>query len=162
MEIISLHISYSEATNSTEAKRLGIDNTPNSQQLNNMVHVATKVFEPIREHFGVRIYISSFFRSKALNVAIGGAVNSQHVTGEAIDIDADQYGLISNKQIFDYIKDSLEFDQLIWEEGTDLNPDWVHVSYTTSKPNRHQILIIKTKDGKKTTREYSVRDDVQL
>lgn len=140
MTIISKHISYNEATRSDTAKRLGIDNTPNADQLLRMQDLATRIFEPIREHFGKPIYIASFFRSSALNKAVGGATKSQHMLGEAMDIDASTFGEVTNKEIFDYIKDNLEFDQLIWEFGNEEEPDWIHVSYTTSKDNRKQII----------------------
>lgn len=137
--MISKNISYKEATHSTTAKRLGIDNTPNAEQMSNMRYVAENVFQPIREHFGVPIYISSFYRSEALNRAIKGSSSSTHIKGEAIDLDADVFGRINNAQIFNYIKDNLEFDQLIWEFGTDDNPAWVHVSLS-KRNNRNQIL----------------------
>ncbi len=137
--MISKNISYKEATHSTTAKRLGIDNTPNAEQMSNMRYVAENVFQPIREHFGVPIYISSFYRSEALNKAIRGSSSSTHIKGEAMDLDADVFGRINNAQIFNYIKDHLEFDQLIWEFGTDDNPAWVHVSLS-KRNNRNQIL----------------------
>ena len=140
MEKISKNCSYEEATRSNTAKRLGISNDPNPEQLACMKNLATRIFEPIREHFGVPIYISSFFRSDVLNKAVKGASNSQHVKGEAMDIDAHIFGSITNKQIFEYIKDNLEYDQLIWEFGNEDEPDWVHVSYTSDKPNRKQII----------------------
>jgi hypothetical protein len=108
--------------------------------------LAEKVFQPIREHFGKPIIISSGYRSKALNTAIGGALSSQHCSGEAIDIDMDGTD-ITNAQVFNYIKDNLEFDQLIWEFGTDTNPDWVHVSYESTGKQRKQILKAVRKGG---------------
>lgn len=135
--MISKHLSLAEVVRSESAKRRGISNVPTPEHLENFKLLAEKVFEPIREHFGVPIYISSGYRSKELNKAIGGSATSQHCKGEAIDIDVDGSS-ITNKQVFDYIKDKLEFDQLIWEFGTDKNPDWVHVSY--SKKNRKQVL----------------------
>ena len=143
MENISKHITYEEATRSNTAKRLGVDNTPDDKQLVAMKLLATRIFEPLREHFGVMIYISSFFRSSALNEAVKGSKTSQHMTGEAMDIDAHIFGGLTNKDIFNYIKDNLEFDQLIWEYGTSDEPDWVHVSYTSDKPNRKQIIKLK-------------------
>lgn len=137
--MISKNISYKEATHSTTAKRLGIDNTPNAEQMSSMRYVAENVFQPIREHFSVPIYISSFYRSEALNKAIRGSSSSTHIKGEAMDLDADVFGRINNAQIFNYIKDHLEFDQLIWEFGTDDNPAWVHVSLS-KRNNRNQIL----------------------
>jgi hypothetical protein len=137
MEKISKHISYKEATRSNTAIRKGINNTPDGDQLIAMKLVAEKVFEPMREHFGKPIRINSFLRVSALNVAVGGSKSSQHCKGEAIDMD----GLngLTNKEIFNYIKDNLDFDQLIWEYGTDKEPDWVHVSYSANG-NRKQIL----------------------
>jgi zinc D-Ala-D-Ala carboxypeptidase len=145
--MVSKNITYKEATHSTTAKRLGIDNTPNAEQFSNMVYVAENVFQPLREHFGTPIYVSSFFRSEGLNSAIRGSINSTHMKGEAMDLDADVYGGVTNAQIFNYIKDNLEFDQLIWEFGTDDNPAWVHVSLS-KRNNRNQILRAYKVDGK--------------
>ena len=92
------------------------------------------IFEPLREYVECPIYISSFYRSPELNTAIGGSKNSQHCKGEAIDLD-DVYSKVKNKVFFDYIKENLDFDQLIWEFGDDENPAWVHVSYK-EKGNR--------------------------
>lgn len=145
MKNISTHITYEEATNSPTAKAKGLDNTPNAQQLANMEAVAKYVFEPLRKGLGGNpIRISSFFRSHDTNTAIGGAKKSQHGNGEAIDIVGKHS---SNKEIFEYIKDYLPFDQLIWEFGNAENPDWVHVSFS-SKHNRRQILkASKNKKG---------------
>ena len=145
--MVSKNISYKEATHSTTAKRLGIDNTPDSEQFSNMIYVAENVFQPIREHFNTLIYISSFFRSEALNKAIKGSINSTHKKGEAMDLDADVYGGVTNAEIFNYIKDNLEFDQLIWEFGTDEEPAWVHVSLS-KRTNRNQILKAYKVNGK--------------
>ena len=142
MERISKNCSYKEAVHSDTAKRLDIINEPNEEQLVFMRDLATRIFEPIREHFSVPIYISSFFRSSVLNKAIKGSTSSQHLKGQAIDIDADIYGKVTNKQIFEYIKDNLEFDQLIAEgliEGSD-NPAWIHCSYVNGN-NRREILV---------------------
>lgn len=139
--MISPNISEAEAFKSNQAIKLGINNTTNdSEILANMRYVALNVFEPLRKHFNRPIGISSFYRSSALNKAIKGAKNSQHLTGEAIDIDADIYGGISNAEIFNWIKNNLEFDQLIWEFGNDTNPAWVHVSLKRKGVNRKQII----------------------
>ena len=138
MDRISKHISYKEATHSNTAIRKGINNEPNGDELDSMKLLAKKVFEPLRVHFGEPIRVNSFFRCSALNVAVGGSKTSQHCSGEAIDIDATNG--ITNKQLFYYIKDNLEFDQLIWEYGTNKEPDWVHVSFTDKRPNRGVIL----------------------
>ena len=152
--MVSKNITYKEATHSTTAKRLGIDNTPNAEQFSNMVHVAENVFQPIREHFNVPIYVSSFFRSEDLNKAIKGSSSSTHMKGEAMDLDADVYGKVTNAQIFHYIKDNLEFDQLIWESGTEQEPAWVHVSLSKNN-NRNQILVAKKVKGKTVYEFYN-------
>ena len=144
---ISKHISYKEATQSQTAIRKGINNEPDAYQLQNMQLLAEKVFEPLREHFGVPIAINSFFRSQKLNKAIGGAAGSQHTQGRAIDID-DTLGGVSNKQMFDWIRENLDFDQIIWEFGNDSNPAWVHISYVSESENRKRVLKASKKNGK--------------
>ncbi len=146
---ISKHLSLAEVSRSETAKRKGISNTPSGEHLENFKKLAENIFEPIREHFGVPIHISSGYRSKELNSAIGGSSTSQHCSGEAIDIDMDgSTGGVSNKDVFDYIKANLNFDQLIWEFGTDNNPDWVHVSYESTGKQRKQILKAVKSGGK--------------
>ena len=121
---------------------------PTPEHIENFKKLAENVFQPIRDHFGVPIRISSGYRSEALNKAIGGAgkvvngkyvASSQHCKGEAIDIDMDGSS-ITNKQVFDFIKENLNFDQLIWEFGTSINPDWVHVSFDSEGKQRKQVL----------------------
>ena len=145
---ISPHLSLAELTRSQTAKRNGIDNMPTAEHLENFKILAEKVFEPIREHFKTPIFISSGYRSKELNDFINGSPNSQHCKGQAIDIDMDGgNGEVTNRMIFDFIKNKLDFDQLIWEFGTDFNPDWVHVSYVKTG-NRKQKLKAVRKNGK--------------
>jgi len=141
MNNISEHITYAEATKSQTGIRKGIDNTPNETQLAAMRLVAENIFEPIRKHFGVPIGISSFFRSKALNKAVGGAATSYHMKGEAIDIDGDIFGGVSNKMIFDYVRTNLDYHELIWEYGSNFNPAWVHVTYKATG-NKKEIIYI--------------------
>lgn len=136
MENISKHISYTEATHSPTAVKLGINNNPNETQLEAMKLVAEKCFEPLRTWYNKPIKINSFFRSYLLNRAVKGSLTSQHKKGEAIDIDAGSKE--ENKKLFEYIKNHLDFDQVINE----YNYSWVHVSYSKTK-NRKQILIIK-------------------
>lgn len=141
---ISENITYAEAFKSQSAVRHKIKNTTNDPEiLKNMKHVADNVFEKIRVHFGKPIGISSFYRSPELNKLVGGSPTSQHVTGEAIDIDGDIFGGVTNKEIFDFVKDNLEFDQLIWEYGTSKNPSWVHISLKRVGKNRKQICYVK-------------------
>lgn len=142
---ISTHLNLAEVTRSDTAKRHGIDNTPTEEHLENFKLLAEKVFEPIRAHFKVPIHISSGYRSQALNKFIKGSASSQHCKGEAIDIDMDgTSGDVTNFDIFSYIKDNLEYDQLIWEFGTDANPDWVHVSYTKGKNRKQKLKAVRT------------------
>jgi hypothetical protein len=101
--------------------------------------LAEKVFEPLRNHFNEPIVITSFFRSLAVNSAVKGSVTSQHMKGEAFDLQA--IAPMTNKQIFDWVNNNLTFDQLIWEGGTKENPRWVHISYTAGY-NRKQVLYI--------------------
>lgn len=135
MDNISKHVTYKEATDSTTAKIAGLKNIPNENQLNNMVQLAEKIIEPARVGIGNKpIKINSFFRAYLVNRHVGGSITSQHCEGEAVDLSC-----FDNKLLFDFIKNNLDFDQLIWEYGNDSLPDWVHVSYK-SKNNRKQIL----------------------
>lgn len=136
MERISKHISFEEATGSPTASRLGIKNIPGEKELKAMRTLASMVFEPLREWYGKPITINSFYRSPRLNQAIGGALNSQHVKGEAIDIAAGK----DTTLFFNWLRNNVEFDQLIWEFGSDSNPQWVHVSYAGPGKNRKQVL----------------------
>ena len=147
---ISPNLNLAEITRSDTAKRHGIDNTPNTEHLENFKLLADKVFEPIREHFKTPIFISSGYRSKALNAFIKGSASSQHCTGQAIDIDMDgSNGEVTNRMVFDFIKNKLDFDQLIWEFGTDFNPDWVHVSYVKGKNRKQKLKAVRS--GGKTS-----------
>ena len=137
--MISKHISYKEGVYSATATRRGIDNVPNDEQLANMELIAEKVFEPLRKYVGGPIKINSFFRCPDLNKAIGGSSKSQHCKGQAIDID-DTFGVVANSDMYNYIKNNLDFDQLIWEFGDDDNPNWVHVSYVSEEDNRRRCL----------------------
>jgi hypothetical protein len=146
---LSKNLALAEVMRSETAKRKGISNMPTPEHIENFKLLAENVFQPIRDHFGVPIILSSGYRSKELNTAVGGALSSQHCTGEAIDIDMDGT-TVKNAEIFNFIKDNLNFDQLIWEFGTDSNPDWVHVSYESTGKQRKQILKA-VKSGKGTS-----------
>jgi hypothetical protein len=139
MKKISKHISYKEAVNSNYAKKHKIKNEPDDEQLENMKLIAKEVFEPLREWVGGPIKVNSFFRSEKLNTSIGGSKTSSHLKGQAIDLTT--MGLKTNGQIFNYIKDNLEYDQLIWEYGR-VNPKWIHVSFNSVK-NRKQAFRVK-------------------
>jgi hypothetical protein len=135
---LSENLYLSEVTRSESAKRHGINNQPTPEHIENFKLLAEKIFQPIREHFKVPIRISSGYRSKELNAKIGGSASSQHCKGQAIDIDQDGTS-ITNRQVFDFIKDNLPFDQLIYEFGDDNNPNWIHVSYSRNQ-QRGQVL----------------------
>jgi zinc D-Ala-D-Ala carboxypeptidase len=141
---ISKYLTLQEAINSPTAKRLQIDNTPTPEHLVNMKYIASEIFDKVREHVGGALHVSSFYRSPRLNKAVNGSSpTSQHQTGQAMDIDTKRYGNGTNKQVFDYIKDNLNFDQLIWEFGTDKEPDWVHVSLKKSGNRKRVLKAIK-------------------
>ena len=138
--MISKHITLKEGTQSATATRLKIDNTPSAEVLDNMKLVAEKCFEPLREWYGKPITINSFYRSPALNKAVKGAKNSDHVKGMAIDLDAGSNS--ENLILFNWLKDNVEFKQLIHEYGDKSGPEWVHISYDP-KDLRTQLLYIK-------------------
>ena len=144
---ISEHISLKEGIKSHTATRLNIDNTPRELHLVNMKTIAEKVFEPLRKWVGGPIAINSFYRSPQLNSAIGGSTTSQHCIGCALDLD-DNYGHKTNAEMYEYIKNNLDFDQIIWEFGTDENPNWVHVSYVSEDVNRRRCLKAYKENGK--------------
>jgi zinc D-Ala-D-Ala carboxypeptidase len=142
-EKISEHISYAEATLSQTAIRRGIKNEPTESHLKRMRLVAEMCFEPIRRHYGKPIRVSSFFRSPELNKAIGGSsTTSQHMQGEAIDFVCEGMA-----DLFKWIRENVEFDQLIWEYGTDKEPAWIHISYTEQRKNRREVLQVKLVKG---------------
>lgn len=145
---ISQYATLGELTKSATALRLGIINDPNFEQKENLKEVCTHVFDKCREFVGGPLGITSGFRCPKLNAKIGGSATSQHMKGEALDIDCATFGNGNNAELFQFIKDNLEFDQLIWEFGNDKQPDWLHVSYNRLH-NRKQILRA-TKQGGRT------------
>jgi len=146
---LSKNLSLGEVIKSITAKRLGIDNTPDDWTTENLRQVALNVFQPLRDAFGCPIFVSSGYRSADLNRAIGGSNRSQHVEGRALDLDADVFGRCTNAQIFNWIKENVEFDQLIWEFGDEDNPDWVHVSFVYDGVNRRRCLkAVRDDQGK--------------
>ena len=145
MTDISKHITLDEATRSNYAILHNIPNVPGEKELQAMQHLAEVVFEPLREAIHAPIFLNSFYRAPLLNTLIGGASNSEHVLGQAMDIHAD--APVTNKQLFDYIFANLPFNQLIWEFGTGSNPTWVHVSLSAGT-NKHQVLQSINRNGK--------------
>jgi len=148
---LSKNLSLKECLRSKTADRLGIDNVPHDEWvIENLREIAERIFQPCRDHFGHPIYVSSGYRSPDLNSAIGGSNRSQHTQGRALDLDADVFGGLSNSELFHYIKDNLEFDQMVWEFGDGDNPSWVHVSYVHDGPNRGRCLEAYRDDSGKT------------
>lgn len=148
MTQISKYLTLAEAIKSQTAIRKGIDNTPDAEQLENMKYVATEIFDKVRDFVGGPLNASSFFRSKKLNDAIGGSsTTSQHMKGEAIDIDCDTFGNGTNNEVFEFIMNKLDKDQVILEYPNEKgDPAWVHVSKVRPpKKNRNQVLV-KLKD----------------
>jgi len=155
---LSKNLSVKEVTYSATAIKHGINNEPNIGQLEVLKKMAAQVFEPCRKFVGGPLKVTSGYRGPELNKKIGGSLSSDHCIADhetaALDLDCDVYGGKTNAELFHYIKDKLEFKQLIWEFGTNDNPNWVHVSYSTNpKLNKHEVLIAKRKGGR-TVYEY--------
>ena len=145
---ICKYLTLGEVIRSESAKRNGISNLPTTEHLENLKALGENIFDKVRQHFGCPIGISSGYRSESLNRAIkGSSTKSQHCSGEAIDIDADIHGKITNTDIFNFIKLNLNFDQLIYEYGTDSQPDWVHVSFKKNGVNRKSVLRCRKVNG---------------
>lgn len=138
---VTMHFTIEELYASQTAKAKGIDNKPNVQQVINLVYLAAFVLEPLRVAMREPIKIGSGFRSLRLNQAVGGVSNSQHLTGQAADlcIDGD---IQKGRKWFDYIRQHLPFDQLIWEKNPKTGSCWVHVSYVHPDfgKNRRQVI----------------------
>jgi hypothetical protein len=138
---IGKYLTLQECIKSDTAVRKGIDNTPQGKQFQAMIKLCAYVYDDVCEYFNCKIPVTSFYRSEKLNKAIGGSATSQHCNGEAIDMDCDTLTSgLANKHIFNYIKNNLTFDQLIWEFGDDNNPDWVHCSVSYDGRNRMEVL----------------------
>ena len=139
------NFSLKELTSSQTAERKGIDNTPSTEHQENLKSLCESILQPIRDHFGRVVSVSSGYRSVDLCVAIGSSTGSQHAKGEAADFEI--FG-ISNKELADYINENLDYDQLIleyWKES-DPNSGWVHCSYTNGS-NRKQYLRAYKENG---------------
>lgn len=140
---VSPHITHAEAT----VTSTGLANSPGPKEYEAMQRLAREIFEPLRAKFGP-IKINSFYRSLAVNKAVGGSKTSQHVKGEAIDIAAPMGARYTNRDLFRHIRANLPYDQLIWEHGTTMNPAWVHVSYVPT--GRRQVMVARRDRNGKT------------
>ena len=155
---LSKHLSLKEVTYSSTAIKHGINNEPNIGQLLVLKEMASRVFEPSRKFVGAPLKVTSGFRSKELNKKIGGSLSSDHCISDhataALDLDCDVFGGKTNAELFHYIKDKLNFKQLIWEFGNENNPNWVHVSYSINDHfNKREVLVAKRIAGR-TVYEY--------
>ena len=142
---LSAHVTLKEFQASGLATLRNLNNEMNESQIASAKLLCENVFEPLRSYLNTPIKISSAYRSVQLNKMIGGAKTSQHTKGEAMDLQIGAKG-------FNFIKDNLNFDQLIWEFGNDENPSWVHVSF--SSKNRKQVLKATKKNGKTIYSNY--------
>ena len=155
---LSEHLDLSEIIRSESAKRNGISNMPTPEHIENLKALAEKIFEPIRNHFKVPIRVSSGYRSKELNAKVGGSKTSDHCFGYAIDLDADGTS-ITNNEIFYFIKDNLNFKQLIFEFPVNGQASWVHVSYD-HKNLKNETLVAKKLYGKTVYINYKTDADL--
>lgn len=137
------YFSIKELSASNEARKMGIDNTPTHEAVESLTALVEAVLDPLRERYGYPIHVSSGYRCKRLNTAVGGAKTSQHMTGEAADIYVNEAK--DKAMLFSMIYYLLPYDQLIWEKGSDEAPAWIHVSYRDGN-NRRECLRY---DGKK-------------
>ncbi len=153
--ILSKNLKLNEVTKSQTAIRKGIDNDPTPEHLENLKLVAENIFQKIRDHFEVPIGVSSGYRSEELNSAIGGSSTSQHCKGQALDLDADIYGKIDNFQLFDYIVENLDYDQIIMEFIQNDKPAWIHVSYKSEGNRKSKLIAYKDAKGKTRYSKYS-------
>ena len=138
---VTMHFTIEELYASATAKAKGINNKPNVQQTINLVYLTAYVLEPLRVAMNEPIKIGSGFRCQALNKAVGGVYNSQHLKGQAADlcIDGD---MKKGKKWFDYIRKNLPFDQLIWEHNSK-GSYWVHVSFVFPDFGRNRRQVIE-------------------
>lgn len=130
---LSLHFDLNEFVYSETAERKGIDNYPDNIAITNLLLLCRDVLEPAREEYGKAMIISSGYRCQQLNNAVGGAKNSQHMTGCACDIVCSE-----PRKLFDIIKKQGNFDQLLWEHSG--KTQWLHVSYKPHGGNREQAI----------------------
>ena len=145
---LSTNFSLNELTKSQTAERKGIDNTPSAEHQENLKSLCTHVLQPVRDHFGQVVSVSSGYRSPELCTAIGSKITSQHAKGEAADFEI--FG-VSNKELADYINENLEYDQLIleyWKES-DPNSGWVHCSYSENQKRRQYLKAFKSNGSTK-------------
>ena len=140
---LSANFTLKELTKSETATRLGLDNTPNDEALENLKLLCEKVLQPVRDHFGKSVTVNSGYRSPESNAAVGGSRTSDHCKGQACDLEIDG---IPNPELAQWIMDNLEYTQLILEfytPGGDPNAGWVHVSYDPNNLKKQELTAVK-------------------
>ena len=161
---ISKYLSYNEVIKSYTASKLGIKNIPSESQLKNIIEWARNIFDPVRSFIGKPLGCHTIYRSPELNKEIKGSPTSQHMAnkGAAGDIDADIYGYGNNIDTFNFIRGSLDFDQLIAENIGNDKVEWIHCSYVSPEENRKEVLMMYIKKGKKYYEYYDKERFEQL
>jgi zinc D-Ala-D-Ala carboxypeptidase len=140
---LSANFTLKELTRSDAATRLGLDNQPNDEALENLKLLCEKVLQPVRDHFGKSVTVNSGYRSPESNAAVGGSRTSDHCKGQACDLEIDG---IPNPELAQWIMDNLEYTQLILEfytPGGDPNAGWVHVSYDPNNLKKQELTAVK-------------------
>ena len=153
---LSKNFSLKEMTRSQTATRKGIDNNPTGTHQSNLVLLCQNILQPLRDYYGRPLRVSSGYRSPELCIAIGSSIKSQHAKGQAADFEIQG---VSNKDLAEYIRDNLNFDQLILEFHTTDDPmsGWVHCSYNNKEENRKQFLRAYKDNGKT---KYEMYDEI--
>jgi len=146
---LSKNFTLAELTKSQTAIRMGLNNNPSEKQVENLKILCERLLQPVRDHFGKVVTVSSGFRDLILNRTIGSGDGSQHIMGMAADIEIFD---VPNNELSDWIKENLMYDQLILEHfdiNEGVNSGWVHVSYNpTISLNRKEYLMASKKNGK--------------
>ena len=147
MTQLTKNFSLAELTKSETALRHDMDNTPGAVEIANLTELAGKVLQPVRDHFGKGVKVNSGFRHPEVNAKVGGSKTSDHCKGQAADIEIPG---VANAELAEWVRDNLEFTQLILEFYTPGIPDsgWVHVSYDPG--NLKKQVMTATKQGGKT------------
>jgi len=141
MTSIGKYLTLEQASKSDTALRKGIDNSVPAAIIPNLERLCKELYDPLCDKLGFTVPFNSMYRSVALNKAIGGSATSVHCKGCAVDLDMDGSGSkMVNKELFNFIRSNFDFDQLIWEFGSDDHPDWVHVGISPTGTNRKQVL----------------------
>jgi len=139
---LSANFTLKELTKSDTATRLGLDNTPDDEALENLKTLCEKVLQPVREHFGKSVTVNSGYRSPESNAAVGGSKTSDHCKGQAADIEIDG---VPNPELAEWIQNNLDYTQLILEFYTQGQPNsgWVHVSYDPNNLKKQELTAVK-------------------